>query len=622
MARSQLAPRSDAPESGTGAGRPARSERDAQSRRWLALTVLCIPLLIVSLDNTVLNVALPTLVRKLHATTSQLQWIVDAYVLVFGGLMLTAGSLADHVGRKRTFLAGLVTFAAGSTWAALSGSVGMLIAARASMGIGAALIMPSTLSIITNTFVNRGERQRALGVWSGTSGAGIALGPIVGGLLLAHFWWGSVFLINLPIVIVGVLCAIPLVPDSKNPVAERPDPGGALLSIAGLGLVLWAIIEAPVHGWTSALVVGLGTAGLAILVAFVVQERSRPNPLLNLQFFASRHFSAAVVSNGMLMFSLFGALFMLTQFLQFELGYTALEAGVRTLPAAAAIAAVAPLSSALVRRVGTKLTVVAGLLVVAGGLWQISGATPTATYASALPGMIMLGVGSGLVLPSATGSVMGSLPSEHTGVGSGTNGTFIQVGGALGVAVIGSLLSTRYEHRMTSALAPYHVPRAVEHVILGSLGGALSVARHIGGTVGVLLTQFARPAFISGMDLGLLVGAAVALAAAVVALLALPSRPGTEKPKVVPPRHLINDVTKSQAQRRSRETELFVPMARTLGPEPHSAGDHQQGEDRDKHDGEGPGHVGHGSHGSHGHPPFCSDTTGAVPSRTPKKQAG
>jgi EmrB/QacA subfamily drug resistance transporter len=556
MADTQLAPRSTARESATAEASPARLERDAHARRWLALAVLCIPLLIVSLDNTVLNVALPTLVRKLHATTSQLQWIVDAYVLVFGGLMLTAGSLADHVGRKRTFLAGLVAFAAGSAWAALSGSVGMLIAARASMGIGAALIMPSTLSIITNTFADQGERQRALGVWSGTSGAGIALGPIVGGLLLAHFWWGSVFLINLPIAAVGLLCAIPLVPDSKNPVTERPDPGGALLSIVGLGLVLWAIIEAPVHGWTSTLVIGVGSAGLAILVACVVQERSRPNPLLNLGFFASRRFSAAVVSNGMLMFSLFGALFVLTQFLQFQLGYTALQAGVRTLPAAGAIAAVAPLSSALVRKVGAKLTVVAGLLAVAGGLWQISGATLEATYASTLPGMIMLGVGAGLVLPSATGSVMGSLPSEHTGVGSGTNGTFIQVGGALGVAVIGSLLSSRYQHRMATALTPYHVPRGVEHVILGSLGGALSVAAHIGGTAGELLTRFARPAFMSGMHLGLLVGAAVALAAALVALLVLPSRPSP--PRGTPSSdHRRRDASAARsggrAQRRARE---------------------------------------------------------------------
>ena len=524
MADTQAAPGGVGLGSAGAKGSPAQSAHEAHSRRWLALVVLCIPLLIVSLDNTVLNVALPTLVRKLHATESQLQWIVDAYVLVFGGLMLTAGSLADRVGRKRTFLAGLAAFAAGSTWAAFSGSVGMLIAARASMGVGAALIMPSTLSIITNTFGDQGERQRALGFWSGTSGAGIALGPIVGGLLLAHFWWGSVFLINVPVAAIGFACAIRLVPDSKNPVAERPDPGGALLSIAGLGLVLWAIIEAPVHGWTSALVIGLGTAGLATLVAFVIQERSRSKPMLNLGFFASRRFSAAVVSNGMLMFALFGALFVLTQYLQFELGYTALQAGVRTLPAAGAIAVVAPLSSALVRKLGAKVTVVAGLIVVAAGLWQISGATLSATYASTLPGMIMLGVGAGLVLPSATGSVMGSLPSEHTGVGSATNGTFIQVGGALGVAIIGSLLSTRYQHRTASALAPYHVPHVVEHVILGSLGGALAVAGHIGGATGALLAHYARSAFISGMDLGLLVGAAVALAAALVALLALPSR--------------------------------------------------------------------------------------------------
>lgn len=497
---------------------------EAETRRWLALGVLCVPLLIVSLDNTVLNVALPTIVRELHATENQLQWIVDGYVLVFGGLMLAAGSLADRVGRKRTFIAGLAAFAAGSSVAAFSGSVTMLVAARASMGVGAALIMPSTLSIITNTFSEPGERQRALGVWAGTSGAGIALGPIVGGLLLAHFRWGSVFLINVPVAVAGVLCAIPLVPDSKNPVSERPDPVGALLSVAGLGLVLWAIIEAPVHGWSSSLVTGAGSAGLALLVAFVLQERHRAKPMLNLGFFSSRRFSAAVVSNGLVMFGLMGALFVLTQFLQFQLGYTPLQAGVRTLPAAGAIAVVAPVSSAIVRRLGTKLTVFAGLLAVAGGLWQISGATAASTYADTLLGMILLGVGAGLALPSATGSVMGSLPREHTGVGSGTNGTFIQVGGALGVAIVGSLLSTRYQHRTASALAPYHVPHAIEHVILGSLGGALAVAGHIGGATGAALAHVARSAFISGMDLGLLVAAVVALTAALVALLALPAR--------------------------------------------------------------------------------------------------
>ena len=506
-----------------------RSTSGAAPRRWLALAVLCVPLLIVSLDNTVLNVVLPTLVRKLHATTSQLQWIVDAYVLVFGGLMLVAGSLADRVGRKRTFLAGLAAFAAGSTWAALSGAVGVLIAARASMGIGAALIMPSTLSIITATFTDRGERQRALGFWAATSGAGVALGPVVGGLLLAHFWWGSVFLINVPIALLGLLFAIRLVPDSKDPDAKRADSLGSLLSIAGLGLLLWAIIEAPVHGWSSALVLGAGGGGLAVLVGFVMWERTSSHPMLELRFFRSRRFSAAVLCNGLLAFGLYGALFVLTQLLQFQLGYTPLQAGLRVLPAAGAIALMAPLSTVLVRRAGTKLTVAAGLLLAAGGLWQLSGATVATAYGGAVAGMVMLGVGAGLVIPSSTGAVMGSLPSAHTGVGSATNGSFMQVGGALGVAIVGSLLSTRYQNRVISALAPYHVPGAIQQTIRGSLGGALEVAKQVGGATGQLLSRFARSAFISGMDLALLTAAIVALAAAVFALLALPSRPAPEQ---------------------------------------------------------------------------------------------
>jgi EmrB/QacA subfamily drug resistance transporter len=494
------------------------------SRRWLALAVLCISLLIVTLDNTVLNVALPTLVRDLHATSSQLQWIVDAYVIVFAGLLLVAGSVADRVGRKRTFLAGLAAFAAGSTWAAFSGSVGMLIAARASMGIGAALIMPSTLAIITGMFRDRGERQRAIGFWAGTSGVGIALGPIIGGLLLAHFWWGSVFLINVPIAVAGIACAIRLVPDSKNPAALRPDLIGALLSIAGLGLLLWSIIEAPVRGWSSPLVIGAGLAGVMILIVFAGWERASSHPMLSLRFFRDRSFSAAVFSVGLVTFGLFGALFVLTQFLQFSLGYTALQAGVRVLPAAGAIALVAPVSAVLVRIAGTKITVAAGLLIVAGGLWQISGATVTSTYASTVAGMILLGIGAGLTIPGGTASVMGSLPPEHTGVGSATNGAFLQTGGALGVAVIGSLLSTRYQGKMNSALAPYHLPAAVLHTVLGSVGGALGLAAHLGGATGAALAGAARTAFVSGMDLGLLTGAIVAVAAGVLALATLPGR--------------------------------------------------------------------------------------------------
>jgi EmrB/QacA subfamily drug resistance transporter len=470
----------------------------------------------------VLNVVLPTLVTELHATSSALQWIVDAYILVFAGLLLVAGSLADRVGRKRTFLAGLVAFAAGSVWAAFSGSVGMLIAARASMGVGGALIMPSTLSIITNTFTDRRERQRALGMWSATSGLGIALGPIVGGALLAHFWWGSVFLINVPIVVLGLVFAVPLVRDSRNPAAKAPDVAGGLLSIAGMGLLLWAIIEAPVHGWTSAVVLGAGAGGVAVLAAFAVWETRCTHPMLNLRFFGNRAFSTAVSSVGLIMFGLAGSLFVLTQFLQFNLGYTPLQAGVRVLPAAGAIAIVAPLSTLVLRYAGTKNTIILGLLSVACGLWQISTATVDTTYTGTLLGMTLLGVGAGLVIPSATGTIMAALPQEHTGVGAATNGACLQLGGALGVAVVGSLLSTRYDDRLSSAIAPYPVPPGVRDTILGSLGGALGVARQIGGSTGTALAHEARSAFVSGMDLGMATAAGVAGCGVLLALLLFP----------------------------------------------------------------------------------------------------
>ena len=505
--------------------RPAEpAQPPASGRRWLVLSVLCISLLIVNIDNTVLNVVLPTLVRDLHATSTQLQWIVDAYVIVFAGLLLVAGSVADRIGRKRTFLAGLVLFAAGSTWAAFSGSVGMLIAARAGMGIGGALIMPSTLSIITQMFADPGERRSAIGFWAATSGVGVALGPIIGGVLLAHFWWGSVFLINVPIALAGLALAIPLVPDSKNSRAAAPDVTGALLSVAGLGLLLWSIIEAPVHGWSSGLVMVTGIGGAVALGGFAAWERFTSHPMLNLRFFRQRAFSAAIASIGLATLGLFGSLFVLTQFLQFDLGYTPLQAGVRVLPAAGAIAVIAPLSALLQRSIGTKLTVAAGLVIVGAGLWQISLATAGATYLDTVAGMIMLGIGAGLAIPATTASVMNSVPVEHTGIGSATNGAFLQVGGALGVAIIGSLLATRYQGRMTAALAPYHVPAEITHTILGSVGGALEVAAGAGGIQGVMLAQAARSAFISGMDLGLRTGAVVAIAGGLLALATLPKR--------------------------------------------------------------------------------------------------
>jgi EmrB/QacA subfamily drug resistance transporter len=508
-----------------------RSPGVSGARRWLALAILCLAVLITTLDTTVLNVVLPTLVRRLGATTTQLQWIVDTYVIVYAGLVLVSGSVADRVGRRRVFVAGLVLFAAGSAWAAFSGSVSVLIAARASMGVGGALVEPTTLAIITSVFTVPAERQRAIGLWAGTSGLGVALGPIIGGLLLAHFWWGSVFLINVPIALIGVACGIMLVPESKNAAALAPDFPGGLLSIAGLGLLMWAIIEAPDSGWTSAQVIGVGIGGLVVLAVFASWERHSSHPMLNLGFFRHREFSWAIGSEGMATIGLFGTLFVLTQFLQFDLGYTPLQAGIRTLPAAGAIAVVSPLSALLQRSVGTKVTVAAGLFVICAGLWQISLATATATYADAVAGIVIAGAGAGLVLPAGTASVMGSVPESNTGVGSATNGTVLQLGGALGVAIVGSLLTTRYTNRMATALAVYHLPHAIMQTSLGSVGGALDAAARVGGALGNEVEQSARSAFVSGMDLGMLTGAILAITGGVLALVFIPGWPARRRPE-------------------------------------------------------------------------------------------
>jgi EmrB/QacA subfamily drug resistance transporter len=497
---------------------------DQSAHRWGVLAVVCVSALIINVDNTILNVALPTLVRDLRATSSELQWIVDSYAMVFAGLLLVGGSLADRFGRKRFFLIGLAVFAGGSVGAALSGSVDLLIAWRAVMGVGAALTIPASLSIVNDVFRDPAERARAIGAWGGTIGLGIAIGPIAGGLLLSRFWWGSIFLVNVPVVIAGVLGALVLVPDSKNPVAERPDPEGAVLSIAGLGLLLWAIIEAPSDGWASGLVIGVGLASLVVLGSFVAWEAHSSHPMLPLQLFSNRRFSIAAAGEMLGTFGLLGALFVQTQFLQFDLSYSPLQAGIRILPIAVMLVVVAALSSSLVRVVGVKFTDAAGLASIAGGLWQVSAASRLATtYGDVVPGLLLLGLGAGLLLPTATNSVVGSLPQGDSGVGSASNAVALQVGGALGVAVIGSVLSTRYQDRMTAALAGRHVPSADAHTILGSLGGALGVAGRVGGVAGALLARAARSAFMSGTEISFLIATVVALGGALLMIAWLPS---------------------------------------------------------------------------------------------------
>ena len=508
----------------------ARSETSEHSAirpirdRRLILAVLCVSLLIVSLDNTILNVALPVIVRTLHASSSSLQWIVDSYAIVFAGLLLVAGSLGDRLGRKWVFMTGLVIFSAGSAVSAFSGTADRLIAARAFMGIGGAAIMPLTLSILTGTFTEARERARAIGIWSGTTGLGVAVGPVAGGWLLAHFWWGSVFLVNVPIALIGLFAAVWLVPNSKNPNTKRSDPIGAGLSIVGMGLLLWGIIEAPNRSWTSPLILGAIAAALAVLTLFIIWERHSSHPMLEVSFFKSRRFSAAVGAMGLVMFALMGGLFLLTQYLQFSLGYTAFETGLRIAPIAAVLLVVAPLSSVLDRLVGTKPVVFAGMAIVALGFGLLTRVTVHDTYMDVLPAFLLIGLGTGLAFAPSTESVMGSLPVDQAGVGAATNGAALQTGGALGVGVLGSLLNTRYQNQLAPVLAHYKMPASILHLITSSLGGALAVSQKIGGVLGPELANFARRSFVSGLDLAVSVGAAVVGTAGLVVLVVLPNR--------------------------------------------------------------------------------------------------
>ena len=508
----------------------ARSETSEHSAirpirdRRLILTVLCVSLLIVSLDNTILNVALPVIVRTLHASSSSLQWIVDSYAIVFAGLLLVAGSLGDRLGRKWVFMTGLAIFSAGSAVSAFSGTADRLIAARAFMGIGGAAIMPSTLSILTSTFTEARERARAIGIWSGTTGLGVAVGPVAGGWLLAHFWWGSVFLVNVPIALIGLFAAVWLVPNSKNSNTKRSDPIGAGLSIVGMGLLLWGIIEAPNRSWTSPLILGAIAAALAVLTLFIIWERHSSHPMLEVSFFKSRRFSAAVGAMGLVMFALMGGLFLLTQYLQFSLGYTAFETGLRIAPIAAVLLVVAPLSSVVDRLVGTKPVVFAGMAIVALGFGLLTRVTVHDTYMDVLPAFLLIGLGTGLAFAPSTESVMGSLPVDQAGVGAATNGAALQTGGALGVGVLGSLLNTRYQNQLAPVLAHYKMPASILHLITGSLGGALAVSQKIGGVLGPELANFARRSFVSGLDLAVSVGAVVVGTAGLVVLVVLPNR--------------------------------------------------------------------------------------------------
>ena len=496
----------------------------ADRRRWGVLAVLCLSVFLIVVDNTIVNVALPTLVRELGATTSQLQWIVDAYTLVFAGLLLAGGSIGDRWGRKGALLVGLVLFAAFSVLASMASSPGQLIAARGAMGVGAALIFPATLALLVNVFTDARERAKAIGIWAAVSGLSVALGPVAGGWLLEHFWWGSVFLVNVPVVVVAVVAVAAVVPTSRDTSVGRFDPLGLVLSISGVSLLVWAVIEGPHHGWTSSTSLAAFASAAALLGAFVAWELRRDDPMLDVRVFRSPRFTAGSLAVTFAFFALFGFIFMVTQYFQFVRGYGTLEAGLRTVPFALFTGATAPIAPRLAERFGTKLVVAGGLVAMAAGFFAAGRLGPDASYLAVVGAMLLMGAGLGLVNAPATEAIMGSLPPAKAGVGSAVNDTTRELGGTLGVAIVGSVFASVYGGRLADALAGQPIPEAAASAARESIGAAYAVAAQAPPPFAEALRSVARSAFMDGFSAGSTIAAGVVLVGAVLALAFLPAR--------------------------------------------------------------------------------------------------
>jgi len=498
-------------------------DQGGHPRRWIALGALCIAVFVTTLDGLIVNIALPTLAIDLGATNRQLQWIVDSYLLLFTGLLLAAGGLGDRFGRRAFLVGGLIFFGITSLYAATVETPNQLIVARGLMGIGAAAIFPATLAIITNMFAIAKERAAAIGIWSAVSGVGVAAGPITGGWLLERYWWGSVFLINVPIIVIAVAVTLAAVPESKDDAAPRLDLPGVFLSIAAIGALVFTIIEAPELGWLSlATLAGFGLAAL-LFGLFVAWELRVEHPLLPVRIFRNLRFSAASVSITAAFFSLFGFVFLITQYFQLVRNYGPFEAGVRTLPVAFSIALASVLSPRLVQVVGTKLVVAGGLASMSAGFFWVSFASAQTPYLEIVGEMILLGVGLGATTAPATESIMGSLSVDKAGVGSAVNDATRELGGTLGVAVVGSIFSSVYIGALGDGAVFSSLSAEAREITEESVGAAGVIARELGLAAPAFLDEV-NEAFLDGLGAACLVVAAVALAGSVFAYRYLPAR--------------------------------------------------------------------------------------------------
>jgi EmrB/QacA subfamily drug resistance transporter len=502
-------------------------------RRWTILGVLVVTLLVVVLDNTVLNVAMRTIADPVHglgASQAELEWSINAYTLVFAGLLFTAGVLGDRIGRRRMLLIGLVLFGLASLASAYAQTPTQLIWARGLMGIGGAAIMPSTLSIISNVFDPR-ERGKAIGVWAGAVGLGVAIGPIVGGVLLEHFWWGSVFLINVPVIVIGLIAIVALVPESRDPKPGRVDLAGVVLSILGLGTLVFGIINGGEHGFGEPASWGTIAIGAALLALFIRTERRSDHPSLDVKLFRDPRFSAAVASVGLVFFAALGTMFFLAFYLQLVRGYTPLQAGLMMTPFAVAQLVFAPRSAAMVKRFGPKAVCAAGLGLVFVGLAGFAVVTASTPVWALIVLTFLQGAGMANVIPPATESVMSSLPREKAGVGSAVSNTVRQVGGALGVAVLGSVLAAVYRGGINDTVAG--LPAPLREAATESLSGAYGVAGTLGPQGGPLIAG-ANDAFVDAMHWAAGGSAIVVLLSIGVVLAWLPRRTAPQPASAAP----------------------------------------------------------------------------------------
>jgi EmrB/QacA subfamily drug resistance transporter len=495
-----------------------------QRRRWLILSVLIISLAAIVLDNTILNVALKTISEPkagLGASQSQLEWAINSYTLVFAGLLFTFGVIGDRIGRRRMLIIGMALFGLSSLISSYAQTPDQLVWARAAMGLGGAAVMPQTLSIITNVFDPR-ERARAIGIWASAVGVSIAVGPIVGGLLLDHFWWGSVFLVNVPLTAIGIAAIAAIVPESRSPNPGRIDYLGVLLSIAGLVLVVYGIIEGGDNGsWLAPAVLGPIAAGLAVLTAFAWHEARVEHPALDVRLFRDRRLSTAAAAIALVFFALSGAFFFTSFYVQNVRGYSPLHAGLLTIPLAAGQLLCAPRTAALVRRFGAKAVVTSGLVVVAAALagYHLLGTSTPIWWLEVT--FLLQGAGMGLVMPPATEGVMSVVPRERGGAGSAITNTCRQVAVALGVAVLGSILAQAYRLRLTPYLSV--LPARARAGATVSIAQTQQLALHLGPGGDRLLTAASR-SFVDAMHVTSLISIVIAAVGAVAMAIWMPGR--------------------------------------------------------------------------------------------------